>query len=70
MHLADKLKLLSAGTKDFTTSLEAKADALLAKQADLQSRANAAMTAQEGVLSDAEAGVSDIEAVLKGLTNS
>lgn len=69
MHLAEKLKAISAGAADLTAKIEAKADALLAKRAELEHRATAALSAHEDVLADAEAGVADIEAALKHLTN-
>lgn len=69
-HLADKLKLLTTGTQALAQQIEAKADAALAKQAQLADRANAIMSTQDALMADAEAGIAEMEKVLGSVTNA
>jgi hypothetical protein len=68
-RLADKLARAAGAAKRATEKIEARADAVIAKEGDLDRKADAAFAPHEAVLTDAEKGLDEVSRALSLLSN-
>ncbi len=68
-RLAEKLSLAAGVAHRQTAKIEARADAIIAREAAIESKTDAAFAPHESLLSEAEKGLADVERSLALLTN-
>lgn len=68
-RLADKLARASGAAQRVTATIEARADALLAREQDIDRRTDEVFAPHEGILIDAEKGLDAAENALRLLSN-
>lgn len=68
-RLSEKLAKAAGVAKRQTDKIEARADALIAREADIEKRTDAAFVPHETILGDAERGLDAVEAQLRLLSN-
>lgn len=69
-RLADKLTQAAGVAKRVSDSIEARADAIIAREAHVKSREEAAFAPHENLLSGAEKGLDEVEAAIRQLSNA
>lgn len=69
-RLSEKLAKAAGVAKRQTDKIEARADALIAREADIEKRTDQAFSPHEGILSDAEKGLDAVEAQLRLMSNA
>jgi hypothetical protein len=69
-RLREKLSSVATITGDLTRTVEAKADALIARKASLEAKADKAFAAHESVMSITEQGLDEVEGALRLLSNA
>ncbi len=68
-RLSEKLKAAGAVVGRQTAKIEARADALIAREAEIEARTDKAFSPHEAVLDDAGRGLDDLERKLALLSN-
>ncbi len=68
-RLAEKLAKAGGVVNRITAKIEARADALIARENELEERTHSAFSPHEGILSSAERGLDDVEKALALLSN-
>lgn len=68
-RLSEKLRQVRAMTKEVTDGIEARADAYLARRAQIEARVDSSFSPHEAILDSAEADLRAVEEELRQLGN-
>jgi len=68
-RLSEKLKLAGGVVSRVSTKIEARADALIAREPEIEARTDEVFNPHEAIIGDAEKGLDDLEAALRLMSN-